>query len=301
MGESHNVFDLTGKSPSSPAPAAGWASTSAGRWRGPAPTWSSPAARPTTAPSSSRDRGPRPPGRPARARRARPGQHRALAEAAIEADGKIDILVNNAGCNVRKPPGRRHLGRLEPGPRHQPARDLLRRPGRRQRDDPPRYGRIINIGSVTCVAGLRRARALRRKPRRRQAAHHEPRRRLGRPRHHRQLPGPGMVQDRAERRPVRERGMGRVPLRPHPAQAARVSPTTSTARSSSWPPTPASTSPARPCWWTAASPPEPPGPCRRGRTEPHAGSEPGVRPIRRRDWPRHGHRPAGWGSSLRTP
>jgi gluconate 5-dehydrogenase len=77
---------------------------------------------------------------------------RAVASA-VEAYGKIDILVNNAGCNVRKPAlevawedwnlvldtnlrGTFFVAQAV-------ARTML----------PRRYGRIINIGSVTCVAG----------------------------------------------------------------------------------------------------------------------------------------------------
>src|SRR5690349_7388023 len=76
-----------------------------------------------------------------------------MAQAAIAHYGKIDILVNNAGCNVRKP-----------------ALDvtwddwnLILETNLRgsffvaqavaKRMIPRRYGRIINIGSVTSVAG----------------------------------------------------------------------------------------------------------------------------------------------------
>jgi len=77
----------------------------------------------------------------------------AMAAVAVEAYGRIDILVNNAGCNVRKP-----------------AMDVTwedwnlvldtnlrgtfftaQAVGRRMVER--RYGRIINIGSVTCVFG----------------------------------------------------------------------------------------------------------------------------------------------------
>jgi NAD(P)-dependent dehydrogenase (short-subunit alcohol dehydrogenase family) len=77
----------------------------------------------------------------------------AMVAAAIEAYGKIDILVNNAGCNVRKPAvditwddwnlvlntnlrGTFFVAQAV-------ARHMIQR----------RYGRIINIGSVTSVAG----------------------------------------------------------------------------------------------------------------------------------------------------
>ncbi len=76
-----------------------------------------------------------------------------MAAAAMEHYGKIDILVNNAGCNVRKPAldvtwddwnlvletnlrGTFFVSQAV-------ARHMINR----------KYGRIINIGSVTCVAG----------------------------------------------------------------------------------------------------------------------------------------------------
>jgi NAD(P)-dependent dehydrogenase (short-subunit alcohol dehydrogenase family) len=76
-----------------------------------------------------------------------------MAEAAVRQFGKIDILVNNAGCNVRKPALevawedwnlvldtnlRGTFFVSQAVARHMVAR---------------KYGRIINIGSVTCVAG----------------------------------------------------------------------------------------------------------------------------------------------------
>jgi len=77
----------------------------------------------------------------------------AMTQKAIEHYGKIDILVNNAGCNVRKPAlevswddwnlvldtnlrGAFFVAQAV-------ARHMI----------PKKYGRIINIGSVTCVAG----------------------------------------------------------------------------------------------------------------------------------------------------
>lgn len=76
-----------------------------------------------------------------------------MAEAAVAHYGKIDILVNNAGCNVRKPAldvtwddwnlildtnlrGAFFVSQAV-------ARQMI----------PRKHGRIINIGSVTCVAG----------------------------------------------------------------------------------------------------------------------------------------------------
>lgn len=76
-----------------------------------------------------------------------------MVEAAMAHFGKIDVLVNNAGCNVRKPAlevtwddwnlildtnlrGAFFVSQAV-------ARHMI----------PRKYGRIINIGSVTCVAG----------------------------------------------------------------------------------------------------------------------------------------------------
>jgi NAD(P)-dependent dehydrogenase (short-subunit alcohol dehydrogenase family) len=77
----------------------------------------------------------------------------AMVQAAIAHYGKIDILVNNAGCNVRKPALdvtwddwnlildtnlRGTFFVAQAVARHMTSK---------------KYGRIINIGSVTCVAG----------------------------------------------------------------------------------------------------------------------------------------------------
>jgi gluconate 5-dehydrogenase len=74
-------------------------------------------------------------------------------EAAVAHYGKIDILVNNAGCNVRKPALQVSWDDwnlvLDTNLRgtffvsQAVARHMI----------PRKYGRIINIGSVTCVAG----------------------------------------------------------------------------------------------------------------------------------------------------
>ncbi|MEI6073963.1 MAG: glucose 1-dehydrogenase [Verrucomicrobiota bacterium] len=76
-----------------------------------------------------------------------------MAEAAAAHFGRIDILVNNAGCNVRKPALEVSWADwnliLETNLRgtffvsQAVARHMI----------PKKYGRIINIGSVTCVAG----------------------------------------------------------------------------------------------------------------------------------------------------
>ena len=77
-----------------------------------------------------------------------------FAEAAGKTFGKIDILVNNAGCNVRKPAVEVTWDEwnlvLDTNLRgsffvaQAIARQMI----------PRRYGRIINIGSVTSVAGF---------------------------------------------------------------------------------------------------------------------------------------------------
>ena len=83
-------------------------------------------------------------------------EHRSIqqaVEAAHGALGRIDILVNNAGCNIRKPAvdvtwedWNTILDTNLRGPffvAQAVARHMI----------PRRYGRIINIGSVTSVAG----------------------------------------------------------------------------------------------------------------------------------------------------
>ena len=77
-----------------------------------------------------------------------------MADAAVAACGRIDILVNNAGCNVRKRAAdvtwddwNLVIDTNLRGPffvaQAIATRSMI----------PNRYGRIINIGSVTCVAG----------------------------------------------------------------------------------------------------------------------------------------------------
>ena len=100
------------------------------------------------------DRSPRPQGCPAGSRRSRPRQHPAHGPPPPKPHfGQIHILVNNAGCNVRKPAldvtwddwnlildtnlrGSFFVAQAV-------ARRMV----------PHRYGRIINIGSVTSVFG----------------------------------------------------------------------------------------------------------------------------------------------------
>ena len=78
----------------------------------------------------------------------------AAADAAMDAYGKVDILVNNAGCNRRKPAvevtwddWNTILDTNLRGAFFMAQAIAMRSMIPRQ------YGRIINIGSVTCVAG----------------------------------------------------------------------------------------------------------------------------------------------------
>jgi gluconate 5-dehydrogenase len=82
------------------------------------------------------------------------GSIEAFAEAAMAAVGRVDILVNNAGCNVRKPAievswddWNLILDTNLRGPFFV-AQAIARRSM-----IPNRYGRIVNIGSVTSVNG----------------------------------------------------------------------------------------------------------------------------------------------------
>ncbi len=79
---------------------------------------------------------------------------RRMADAAVEACGRIDILVNNAGCNVRKPAVDVTWDDwnlvLDTNLR---GTFFVSQAIVRRAMIPQRKGRIINIGSVTCVAG----------------------------------------------------------------------------------------------------------------------------------------------------
>src|SRR5574340_870142 len=76
-----------------------------------------------------------------------------LVEAAHQAYGKIDILVNNAGCNVRKPAVEITWDdwNLVLDTNLRGAFFVAQAAARKM--IPRRYGRIINIGSVTSVFG----------------------------------------------------------------------------------------------------------------------------------------------------
>ena len=80
-----------------------------------------------------------------------------MVEQAVSTCGRIDVLVNNAGCNVRKPAAEvtwddwnlvldTNLRGTFFVSQAVAVRAMI----------PARYGRIINIGSVTCVVGYAR-------------------------------------------------------------------------------------------------------------------------------------------------
>jgi len=73
--------------------------------------------------------------------------------AVIKRFGRIDILVNNAGCNVRKPASQVEWEdwNLVLDTNLRGAFFVAQEVARHMADR--KYGRIINIGSVTCVAG----------------------------------------------------------------------------------------------------------------------------------------------------
>ena len=186
-------------SPSSPAPAADLANISPAPSRARAPTWSSPAATSTTACRLKKRF------RKSAARAVSleldvrdPESIERMADAAEEAFGKIDILVNNAGMNVRKPALDVTWDDWNPILDTNLRGSFFVAQAVARRMIARGYGRIINIGSVTSVVRLCGPWPLRRQPRRHPAADHEPRRRLGQARHHRQLPRARLVQDRAE-------------------------------------------------------------------------------------------------------
>ncbi|PID57175.1 short-chain dehydrogenase [candidate division KSB3 bacterium] len=76
-----------------------------------------------------------------------------MVEAACEHYGKIDILVNNAGCNVRKPAVDISWDDWNLVLDTNLRGGFFVAQAVAQKMIPCRYGRIINIGSVTTVAG----------------------------------------------------------------------------------------------------------------------------------------------------
>ncbi len=76
-----------------------------------------------------------------------------MADAAEAAYGKIDILVNNAGCNVRKPAVEVTWDDWNLVLDTNLRGSFFVAQAVAKKMIPRRYGRIINIGSVTCVFG----------------------------------------------------------------------------------------------------------------------------------------------------
>ena len=142
---------------------------------------------------------------------------------AAKAYRRIDILVNNAGCNVRKPAAEvtwedwnlvldtNLRGAFFVAQAVAPADDSARL-------RPHHQHRFGHVGGR-----LRGPRPVRREPRRHQAVDDEPGGRLGAARHHGELPGARLVQDRAEQGDVRGPGVGGISGRSHSARASRAS------------------------------------------------------------------------------
>jgi len=76
-----------------------------------------------------------------------------MVEDAIAAYGKIDILVNNAGCNRRKPALKVTWDDWNVILNTNLRGTFFVSQAVAKHMIPRRYGRIVNIGSVTCVAG----------------------------------------------------------------------------------------------------------------------------------------------------
>ena len=185
-----------------------------------------------------------------------------MVSAAESAFGHLDILVNNAGFNIRKPALevtwedwniildtnlRGSFLWLKPLPPH---------------DQHAKYGRIINIGSVTSVAGYAGL-----------APYGASRGGI------RQLTmsladdwgkhgitvnclAPGWFRTEQNKALYESPGVGQYLSNTFPSSVP-ANPMISTAPSSFWLRSPAATSPAKPFWLTAASPPEPCAPSAR--------------------------------------
>ncbi len=78
---------------------------------------------------------------------------RKMVDAAMARHGRIDILVNNAGCNVRKPALEISWDDWNKVLDTNLRGTFFVSQAVARRMIPRKYGRIINIGSVTCVAG----------------------------------------------------------------------------------------------------------------------------------------------------
>ena len=177
---------------------------------------------------------------------------RAMAAEAAKAYPRIDILVNNAGCNVRKPAADVTWQDwnliLDTNLRGAffvaQAVAQLMIPHRRGSHHQHRFAHV--------GGRLRRPRSVRREPRRHPAVDDEPGGGLGAARHHGELSGAGVVQDRSEQGDVRRPGLGGIAGRSHSSRASRDGRAISKGRSCSWRRTPANTSPVRRCSSTAA-------------------------------------------------
>ena len=108
--------------------------------------------------------------------------HASIERMAAEAEsafGQIHILVNNAGLQRAQARTRHFLGRLEPGARHEFARQLFRRTGHGAENDRARLRTHHQHRFGDQRRWLCRTCTLRREPRRHSAAHDEPCGRLG--------------------------------------------------------------------------------------------------------------------------